>query len=1019
MLLRMFETRVLTSLSARVVARAAVGLFAVATLIGAPVAAQQTGTISGTVTSFAGQPLQEVVLQVQGTELTALSNADGNYLILNVPVGEYQVSATYIGYGQGNETVTVTAGSAATADFQLQRSAVELEGVVVTGTAIASQRREVGNSIDLITAEDIEAAGVTSVEEILRGRIQGLTVTGSNATPGTGSELNIRGLTSINGRTSPLIYVDGVRVGSETGAFEDAGGDGGAASVLQSISPQDIERIEVIKGAAASTLYGSDATAGVIQIFTKRGEVGERARWAFSAQNSLVTPSFYGPGEDIDPTGMHMNRCDINGPLPQDTFPGPDPDCPESGSWFRNAYSQNYTLQVRGGTEGFSYFASGGVEDEQGIINAPDSHPGSNARNVFLRANLQFDPFESLQVSINNAYTQRDINFVPDGSSTNSLAYNVTRLRDGETEDDQDAQVFLATRNQLIDQFTIGSTVNWQPMDNMRHRVSAGLDWSNSNQRRNLERGFFGTNPLNGNPAAVGFRNVDIENNRVITLDYAGSWLWEVPGLYNFDFTTTWGGQLNDRESSGLRADTENFINRGGVVVEQGADILNANEDRDGFINGGGFLQQRIGWNNQVFLTAGLRVDSYNTVDQFLNSVPEYQVFPRLQATYTMSDHSWFPSDIIQTFRLRSAFGTAGDPPPQTTSRTLWDTRLAGIGTNGFVVDQIGNTGVEAERTTEFEFGLDASAFNGRVNLTGQYFQRNTDGGLIFNDPIPSLGIIEPTPANVGEWETWGYEATLDVNILQLDGLRWNLNTQYQYQNNEMINIGLDENNSFNLDSGFGLSRFVPGFPFPGIFDNRPLNADVRGELPTYSDTVQFYGVNIPPQEVSVNTSFQIGSSLTLDFFGYGQFGHFLLDGQALESAQDGLWPACVRVNELMTAWRDAGADPAAVPQELTAGEIGRCDAGGDPANEDWYEKGDYFRFSSASARYRIPTDWLPGGISQASIQFQALNLNLFTDFSGTDPDAIRGAGRQQRFRETGFIIPLPRTYSLNLRLNF
>ena len=110
--------------------------------------------------------------------------------------------------------------------------------------------REIGNSIELITSEEIVAAGVTNVDEILRGRIQGLTMTGSTGTPGVGANINIRGLTSINGRTSPLIYVDGIRVGSENGACEDAGTDGGAVTVLGSISPEDIERIEVIKAVA-------------------------------------------------------------------------------------------------------------------------------------------------------------------------------------------------------------------------------------------------------------------------------------------------------------------------------------------------------------------------------------------------------------------------------------------------------------------------------------------------------------------------------------------------------------------------------------------------------------------------------------------------------------------------------------------------------------------------------------------------------------------------------------------------
>lgn len=985
-----------------------------------PVQAQQSGSILGRITT-AGEPLAGVSVVVVGTTLSGTSDGEGRYLIVAVPVGTHQVRTSMLGYGPRDVEVAVTAGGAAVANFQLQTRAVQLEGVVVTGTAIASQRREIGNSIDLITSADIEASGASNVEDILRGRIQGLQVAGSNATPGVGAELNIRGLTSINGRRSPLIYVDGVRVGTEDGAFDPSTGETGVMTALGSISPQDIERIEVIKGAAASTLYGTDATAGVIQIFTKRGGAGERAQWTYSSQVSLTTPPMFGPGEDIDPTGLHMNRCDINGPLPQDTIPGGDPDCPESGSWFKNAWSQNHNLQVRGGSEDFAYFVSGGLENQQGIINVPSAEvigirkqpPGSQAKNAFLRANFTFDPFESMQLQVNTAYTRRNVDFVPDGEGSTSLVRNVTELHFGDTPDDRDGQVFLFLENQAVDQYVISASANWLPMDNMRHRLNVGFDRSVSTRIEDIKRGHFA--------APLGERAVDIEGSRVITLDYAGSLVWEFPSFDDYSFTSSWGGQLNDRQADGLRGDAEDFINRGRTQLEQAAERTNLNESYSAFINGGFFAQQMIGWNNQIFLTGGLRFDTYNTVNELLEATPEYQIFPKLQATYTISDHSWFPTNVIETFRLRTAWGTAGDPPPQTASRTLWDIRATGRGNVGYNVNQIGNTDIGPERTTEWEAGADISALEGRINLAGQYFYRSTRDGLIFNDPIPSLGIIEPTPANLGEWDAWGYEATLDANVVDLDRIRWNVNTTLSFQDSEIKSIGLDEDGSFNVGEGGndGFAAYRIGSPMGAVFVDEMLNENERGVLPVYTDTAVFRGVQVAPYELSVGTSFGIGNRLTLDFFGFGQFGHVLVDGQAVSYSEDGLWPACVRVNELMDAWRAAGADETAVPQELTAGEIGRCDEVGNPDTRDWYDNADFFRFSSASAQFLVPDTWLPGVFTGATVQFQALNLNLFTNFNGTDPDAIRGAGLQQRSRALGFIIPAPRTYSLNVRLNF
>lgn len=249
----------------------ALALTAIAFAIAAPLTAQQTGQITGIVTSGGtGLPLPDVQVSVSGTQLGAQTNQDGRFLIQDVPVGEHDVVAQLIGYGEERTVATVTAESPANVEVELRTRAVELEGLVVTGTAIAAQKREVGNSISLSTAEQIASIPGAGVEDILRGRTLGATVSGTANQPGAGSRLMLRGVNSVNGRQEPLVYVDGVRVMSD--AWESASGSlKGAESVtgLSGINPTDIDRIEVIKGASASTLYGTEASAGVIQIFTK------------------------------------------------------------------------------------------------------------------------------------------------------------------------------------------------------------------------------------------------------------------------------------------------------------------------------------------------------------------------------------------------------------------------------------------------------------------------------------------------------------------------------------------------------------------------------------------------------------------------------------------------------------------------------------------------------------------------------------------------------------------------------
>ncbi len=293
----------------------------------APLAARQTGQIAGTVTSAAtGQALAEVRISVEGTDIRQITDAQGRFFLQNVPAGTQTVTATRIGYGQQRQQFGMSAGGTTTLDFRLSTLVVALEGIVVTGTAIAAQRREIGNSISLITSEDIELSGAVDLDDILRGKAPGLSIQGQTAVPGAGSQILIRGISSIEGRNRPLIYLDGIRI-NDRGAYETGGSTGGqSASILNSIDPQDIERVEIIKGAAASTLYGTEASAGVIQIFTKRGSRGA-PRWTFSVQQVLAVPGHVGPKSD--PTGLHLNDCSIGGPLrPMQT--APDAGCPAS-----------------------------------------------------------------------------------------------------------------------------------------------------------------------------------------------------------------------------------------------------------------------------------------------------------------------------------------------------------------------------------------------------------------------------------------------------------------------------------------------------------------------------------------------------------------------------------------------------------------------------------------------------------------------------------------------------------------
>jgi TonB-dependent SusC/RagA subfamily outer membrane receptor len=963
------------------------------------------------------RPLVTVEVSIAGTEIRAITNNDGQYLLLNVPAGTHTVIATIIGYVQGRQQVELSAGETVTLDFSLRPSAVVLEGVTATASPMEAQRRELGHTIDVITAEEIELLGAVTLDEVLRGKAPGVTVQGSSGYAGAGSAILLRGLTSINARNRPLIYLDGVRM-NDRGAYEGSGDTAEqGATVLNSISPEDIERIEILKGASASALYGTEASAGVIQIFTKRGTAG-RPRWTFAIEQGWSSPRHVGP--QSDPTGLHLNDCSFGGPLrlEQDTA---DLGCPPSGSWLQNAHKQDYRLNVRGGGETYSYYGSVRWGRTTGIINVPDQFDDQGADDFNLRGNMSFTPLNDLQIQFNSSYTRRDIQWYQDGDNSRGFTENVTKLDEGETPDNNDALVFQSDIEQDIDHFTTAVLFNWTPSSKFATRLNLGYDWSRSQTITFDELGYW--------DFADGSRTNDDEISRLITIDYAGA--FRTPLSDSWTSALEWGFQLNDREDRGMRVDCIRFVAPGERVANECAEAtfegggFGLQEDRRGFRTGGVPVQWRLGWKDLLFVTAGLRGDLFSQINNELDLTFDFNWYPKLAVSYSISDHDFWP-DQMETFRLRAAWGQSGAPPPQDAQQTLW--QIAGadeLQGSGFIIETLSNPDIKPEKTSEIEAGLDLSAFNGRVSFQGSYFNAKTTDALIWNPLRPSDGVVENIPTNEAEWKRWGIEMLFDVSVIESPGYRLSLAGGYSWRDSEIISLGsLGEGTPQCVTTSFS-TRFCEGAAFPQYWGEPVMNPN-EFALPV-RDTAQNLGTSIPTKELNLGLSFTFQERLTLEMYGAGQFGYILLDESAEELATAGVWPQCVGVDDNLTDHLDNG-----VPLEFTAAEIARCSSRSSvrledgtsvalrDRNVDWTFSGNYFRIGSASLTYRLPERWLPLGLTGTQLQFRVTNLALFTDYpTDTDPDALVGAATNELFRFSGYAVPAPRTYSFILRVNF
>jgi len=260
----------------------------------------RAGVVSGRVTDArSGEPLVGVAVSVVGTQQGATTGNDGTYRIAGLAAGAHTITARRIGYAPITRTVTVSDNATATVDFALQSSAVGLEQLVITGTAGNQTRAAQGAVISTVDASDVvQKAPVSTVTDVLQGRVAGVNVSSASGTVGTAPRISIRGATSISLSNAPLVFVDGVRISSGSrqvvGGYHNLEGLGGqAVTALNDINPDDIESVEVVKGPAAATLYGADASAGVIQIITKKGRLGShRFAQNLTTEYNQVQPNF-------------------------------------------------------------------------------------------------------------------------------------------------------------------------------------------------------------------------------------------------------------------------------------------------------------------------------------------------------------------------------------------------------------------------------------------------------------------------------------------------------------------------------------------------------------------------------------------------------------------------------------------------------------------------------------------------------------------------------------------------------
>ncbi|MBX6363458.1 MAG: TonB-dependent receptor [Gemmatimonadetes bacterium] len=931
---------------------------------GAREASAQTGSITGRVLDASGGgPIASAQIYVVGSGLGAVSGAGGEFTISNVPVGTHQVRAEIIGYGAETQTVTVSAGAAATVTFRMRTSAVLLDQVVVTGVGAAARRKEIGNSLAQIDVAKLNTRPVDNLETMLRGSTAGVQSLSLSGQVGASGTLQLRGVNSVSQGNEPLIYVDGVRLSTARippANLEDGRGARVSGLALDELNLGDIERVEIIKGAAATTLYGTEASGGVIQIFTKRGSTG-KPQWAFAVTG----------GANFWPT-LSETICE-------------DPTCLDLTPIKRTGPVQRYEGSVRGGNESLRYYISGSGSSEKGIVDTQWS------KHYGVTGNFDVTLSPRLHLSLNNSYTNRQTRYVADSNNRHGYILNAMREDKGYWPGQRD-------HSWVLQQKLLGETDNFISGLNLEHVWSSHLRNSLRLGLNTLDATNSGVLPFGYYLYTPGSIGVQRWQDRTLTVEYTGTWETEVTSTLRSSLT--WGGQFISERRHEVDASGLDFSGPGNFTISSAARTTSS-ESKSRKDNAGVFLQEKLGVADRLFLIGGVRVDGNSAFGKDYG----LQAYPKLSASYVISDEAFFPKDLVQSLRLRAAIGEAGKAPGAFDAVRTWDP-IAGLkGQPGVTTRNLGNPDLGPERTREIELGFDASLLASRLSIEATYYNATTRDALFQVQPIPSQGFNVAQVRNVGELKSHGLELTTNLTVLPGTRFGWVVGANLTTNHGEVTDMGGAAPISFGYKT-----EVREGYAPPSFFGRKVMNPDELAD-PVFEDG-QYLGNTLPTMILGLHTNIQLLDNLTLSALGeLNKGGHVLNETAYLETIRD-LWPAC-------TAIREQATTPEGLAR-LTAAQRAKC-LTKFTGEDQWVESGDFFKLRNVSVSYRLPAGLLPGGIESATLTVSGTNLIRITDFTGLDPEVNDGgpSGTEQFRRVDYYNFPPRRSILAKLNLTF
>ncbi|MGJ1446759.1 SusC/RagA family TonB-linked outer membrane protein [Sphingobacterium spiritivorum] len=995
-------------------------------------------TVSGKVTS-GGTPVAGVSVSVKNTKEATLTNQQGDYSV-KAKQGDVLIFS-HIGYVRQEQTV----GTSTNIPVQLQSDAVGLDEVIVTGTSQGTTRKQLGSYVSSVKGDDLNKAPSGNVLASLQGKTAGAQISQNSGDPAGGISVRLRGISSVNSSSEPLYIIDGVIVSNNTTRVTNtsANYDGGnfVGSIGQNrmvdINPADIERIEVLNGAAAAAIYGSRANAGVIQIFTKRGASGApqinfgtsltlgHLRKQVEVNESPVkfggSPNVF--TQDVIATPLQTTTTPVQRYNYQDYI-------------FRSSTGTDNTLSISGGNDNTKYYTSAGYFSNQGIIK------NTNFRRYNFRTNLDQKLTDWAKFSAGLNYVKSSANEKPDGNSFFSPMNSVTiigNFHDIFARNENGNLMAVGERGRVnpvsviedikqrqeTDRIIANANLKLTPVKNLTLDFTMGVDNSAQNGTTyippfayNVNTDFFGggaglDGTLNGYASTA--NNNAFQFNNELNATYEAK-------ISDILSSTTQVGYSYQYEKSKYALISGRGLAPLIETVNAASTPLPGVDGRTELSVSGGYIQQNFKYRDHLFVTGALRIDQSSVFGKDFRT----QKYLKGSVSYVLSSTEYWKklgvSSWWDTFKIRGAYGESGN--------------LTGIGAYArfnayetqsflgraslFSSATLANENVKPERQRELELGTDLSFFKNRLGLQFNWYNKKVDDLLLASVIAPSVGFSNLLD-NIGSLRNKGIEVVL--NGTPVKGEKWNWNTSFIYSRNRNEALDVGGLRLFSTNSGAPVS-IINGQPigvFYGTFFARNPDGSLltnAAGIPMIERGIQNSATTFTPQRDA--NGMPTGTTLrkvlgnpnpdyTFSFVNDISYKKLSLHVQ-LDAVRGGdVWNADWRTRQ--------GVGNGKVAEQEQKGELPRGYVSGVYAIEEWrIDNGSFVKLREVSLSYNVGKVKY---IKDLTINVSGRNLISWDNYKGYDPE-LNAGGQSTILRNIDFgAVPIPRTFSIGLLTKF